>query len=143
MLANLYREHHIPAARIVPLWKVMAFFFIAVAAMGFVLVVAARAGNPEDFMGYGRVVDANTQWVIKAYVYNADQTVKIKEFTAGTNHVEKKFASKDECQLFLAKDADLNTALDNLRKFVKEKVDPEFVVITTCLPEAAGTERVD
>ncbi len=140
MRPHSYREHDIKQTRVLSLWTLFAVFCLALALLSFGAVLATKAGGPEDFMGPDQ--HRTTQWVLKAYVYNADQTVKIKEFTAGENHVEKKFASKSECEVFLAQNEDLKTALDELRGVAK-KVDPTFVVVTVCVAEAAGAERVD
>jgi hypothetical protein len=85
---------------------------------------------------------SGTRWVGKVYVYNADQTVQIKSFSAGANGIIKTFDAKEECETFFAKDPDIAEALNELRTFVKDKVDPTFVIVHMCEAIAPGTEKI-
>lgn len=88
------------------------------------------------------VAEGPTQWVAKVYVYNADETVQIKSFSAGKDGALIKFSSKDECEEFRAQDPGFAESLTALTAFVKEKVDPTFVIVQMCEAIAAGTEKI-
>ena len=83
-----------------------------------------------------------TQWVAKVYVYNADKTVMVKSFSAGKDGVLLKFSSKDDCEEFRAKDPAFAESLSALTTFVREKVDPTFVIVQMCEAIPAGAEKI-
>ena len=86
--------------------------------------------------------NGTTEWRARVHVYNHDQTIKIKSFTAGKNDTMITFASKEACEEFMAKDPGFAEAQGELRAFVKAKVDPTFVLVAICEAVAAGTEKI-
>jgi hypothetical protein len=88
------------------------------------------------------MAEGPTQWVAKVYVYNADETVMVKSFSAGKDGVLLKFSSKDDCEEFRAQDPGFATSLAALTTFVREKVDPTFVIVQMCEAIPAGAEKI-
>jgi hypothetical protein len=70
-------------------------------------------------------------WLAKVYVYNHDQTVQIKAYTAGIDGKAITFESKAKCGEYLKTDATITGAIGELKVSVEE-IDPTFVVVPMC-----------
>ena len=106
------------------------------------MLVGALALSTGAMADDGPAPNGTTQWVAKVYVYNADETVQIKSFSAGKDGALLKFSSKDDCEEFRAQDPGFAESLMALTAFVKEKVDPTFVIVQRCEAIAVGTEHI-